>query len=242
MSDPAATRCDRSPAVLPAGARQLLLDLLPPPPPSFDNFITGANGEALAALRDWLTAADPPLCFLLWGEAASGRRHLLAASGLPLIDANAEAAARLGAETAAAIAVADLDRLDEAGQTALFNAFNRRRAAGGRLLVSSHQPPAALAMREDLRTRLGSGLVYRLLPLSEAEKETAMQRRAAALGLALPAGALGYLLARCPRDLGTLLSVIDALDRFTLERRRPVTMPLLRELLAALPGDPRFPA
>lgn len=219
-------------------ARQLLLDLLPPPAPSFDNFIVGGNAETLAALREWLATPGGPTCFLLWGEAHAGRRHLLAASSLPLVDANAaagDAATAIAAQTDSALAVANADRLDEAGQTALFVAFNHRRQNRGKLLVSSVQPPAALTIREDLRTRLASGLVYRLNALSDAEKSAALEARAEALGLALPAGALDTLFSRSARDLGTLTALIDALDRYTLERRCPVTLPLLRRLLETEP-------
>jgi DnaA family protein len=215
----------------PLPRRQLLLDLLPPPAPSFANFIPGANAETLAALREWLDDPAAPTCLLLWGETHSGRRHLLAASGLPLVDAGAEAAAAIAANAGPGLALANVERLDEAAQSALFVAFNRRRQSGGKLLVSSLQPPAALTLREDLRTRLGSGLVYRLQALSDSEKAAALSARAAALGLALPAGTLDYLFSRSARDLGSLTALIDALDRYTLEHRRPVTLPLLRRLL-----------
>jgi DnaA family protein len=40
-----------------------------------------------------------------------------------------------------------------------------------------------------------------------------------------------FLLTRARRDLPTLLATLDALDRYSLETRRPVTVPLARELL-----------
>jgi DnaA family protein len=33
------------------------------------------------------------------------------------------------------------------------------------------------------------------------------------------------------RDMQSLLRVLEALDRFSLETRRPITLPLLRQLL-----------
>lgn len=214
-----------------ARARQLLLDLLPPPKPDFDNFVVGANQETLVALHEWLADPKAPTCFLLWGERHSGRRHLLAASGLALADAT-DLEGRVPASwDAAGLALTNVDRLGSEGQNALFNAFNHRRQHGGKLLVSSLQPPAALTLREDLRTRLGSGLVYRLLPLTDAEKAAALNARAQALGLALPAGALDYLFSRSARDMGSLTSLIDSLNRYSLEHRRSVSLPLMRRLL-----------
>src|SRR5882672_6767769 len=39
------------------------------------------------------------------------------------------------------------------------------------------------------------------------------------------------LLTRLKRDLPSLMTVLEALDRYSLETKRPITLPLLRELL-----------
>jgi len=44
---------------------------------------------------------------------------------------------------------------------------------------------------------------------------------------------IDYLMRHAPRDMRTLSSFVDALDRYTLEHKRAVTLPLLRELLHA---------
>ena len=50
--------------------------------------------------------------------------------------------------------------------------------------------------------------------------------------------AIDYLMRHAPRDMRTLSTFIVALDRFTLEHKRAVTLPLLRELLnETLPLD-----
>ena len=133
--------------------RQLLLDLLPESPPSLDNFVPGGNGETLAAFTAWLADEGGEFSFCLWGEAGCGRSHLLKASGFAYHDAAADPALAALPE-AAALAVDHVDALDGDGQIALFNAFNRSKAAGGRLLTAAPQPPAHLPLREDLRTRL----------------------------------------------------------------------------------------
>ncbi len=233
---------------------QLILDLLPETPPSLDNFVVGSNGEALAGLAGWLAADSRETLLLLWGEPASGKTHLLRASGARYIDAQNDCAlASLEAAESAddtmattmtpesiptrtssvRYAIDNIEALDERGQIALFNLFNRLRATNGtgRLLAAAAAPPQQLAVREDLRTRLGSGLVYRLQPLSEAEQDAALTAQAARRGLRLPTGALAYLRSRAPRDMRSLSALLDALDRYSLEQRRPITLPLLREVL-----------
>jgi DnaA family protein len=214
--------------------QQLLLDLLPENPPSLANFVPGTNAEALAALANWLAPGCPEHSLLLWGETGSGKTHLLHASGARYFDAartpDLQETATLGT-TASRVAVDNVEALSETGQIALFNLFNRLRAAGGHLLTAASQPPQHLILREDLRTRLGYGLVFRLTTLTDGEKLTALAAQADSRALRLPAGALNYLLARAPRDMRHLMAVLVALDRYSLEHKRPITLPLLREVL-----------
>ncbi|MDP3538693.1 MAG: DnaA regulatory inactivator Hda [Azonexus sp.] len=210
--------------------RQLILDLLPESPPTLDNFVPGGNAETIAALTGWLAGTPADLSFCLWGEAGSGCSHLLLASGFAYIDAALDPAL-FSAPEAEQLAVDHVDALNDAGQIALFNHFNRLKMAGGRLLTAAPQPPVHLALREDLRTRLGSGLIYRLLPLSDAEKAAALAAQAKERALKLGPESIDYLMRHAPRDMRTLSAFIVALDRYTLEHKRAVTLPLLRELL-----------
>ena len=214
--------------------RQLILDLLPENPPSLANFVPGGNAEALAALEAWMAPESREPSLLLWGESGSGKTHLLRACAARYYDA-AETPdltqAALPDEKPACCAVDNVEALSAAGQIALFNLFNRLRASGGRLLTAASLPPQQLALREDLRTRLGSGLIFRLHPLTDEEKLTALAAQAEARALRLPPDALDYLLARAPRDMRHLTAFLVALDRYSLEHKRPITLPLLREVL-----------
>lgn len=213
--------------------RQLLLDLLPETPPSLDNFVPGGNGETLAALTAWLAGGHGESSLLLWGEPGSGKSHLLLASGFCYRDARQDPDLAGLEELPENLAVDHVEALSAAGQIALFNAFNRIRAARGRLLTAAAQAPAHLALRDDLRTRLGYGLIYRLLPLSDAEKAAAIQHQAAERAMKFPREALDYLLRHAPRDMRALSALVVALDHYSLEQKRPITLPLLREVLAS---------
>lgn len=206
--------------------QQLLLELAPPPPPRLDNFSPGKNGAALKALREAL--ADGERFVFVWGPSGSGKTHLLRAFS--------EAGAAAGRE---AVAADDVARLGEAGQLALFDLCNRLRASGGALAASSEAPPARLALRPDLRSRLASGIVLQLHPLSDSEKAAALSARAAERGLSLDRELIAYLLTHFDRDMGTQIAMLDALDRFSLQRKRPITLPLLKEALGLLDAAKR---
>jgi DnaA-homolog protein len=211
--------------------RQLILDIRPDSPPDFANYLPGPNVEALAALLDHApdTAREPLL--YLWGEAGVGKSHLLrawaGARGAPLIDARE----RLPEPPLAALAVDDVEALDGDNQIRLFNLINSAREQGGLILASGGQPATRLALRPDLATRLAQGLVFRLLPLSDTDKAAALGVRAEGRGMRLPEDVIRYLLTHARRDLPHLLAVVDALDTFSLSRKRPPSLPLLKELL-----------
>ena len=197
--------------------RQLPLGISPAAEPAFDNFVAGRNAEALARVRDLAQGTLRERIVYLWGEAGSGRTHLLhaAAHGNPSL-----------------VVVDDVQLLDGAGQHALFVAINDARDTGPGVLAAGDRPPAQLALREDLRTRLAWGLVYQLLPLGDEDKARHLKAVAASRGLQLSDDIVGYLLTRLPRDMRSLQSMMEVLDQYSLMRKRPLTLPLVREALA----------
>ena len=206
--------------------QQLLLELAPPPPPTLENFSPGRNGGALKVLREAL--ADGERFVFLWGPGGSGKTHLLRAFSQAATAAKLEAAA-----------ADDVARLGEAEQVALFDLCNRLRVSGGALAASGEAPPARLALRADLRSRLASGIVLQLHPLSDEEKAAALRGHAAARGIALDAELVRYLLTHFDRDMGTQIAALDAVDRYSLQRKRPITRPLLKEALGLLDAAKR---
>ncbi|MBS0320055.1 MAG: DnaA regulatory inactivator Hda, partial [Proteobacteria bacterium] len=61
---------------------------------------------------------------------------------------------------------------------------------------------------------------------------------ARARGLALPDDVVHWLLTHAPRDMSALVATLEALDRYSLARGRPVTLPLAREwMLSTPPAD-----
>jgi DnaA family protein len=201
--------------------RQLVLAISPPPQPTLDNFIPGANAELLAHLRAAASGALRESMIYVWGEPGSGRSHLL--------EATRHAAARPGLVTAD-----DVERLDDAGQVLLFNRINEARESDGCVLAAGPCPPALLELRAELRSRLAWGLVYQMQPLSDAQKAVTLHAEAARRGLRITEEVVWYLLNHVRRDLPSLFAILDELDRSSLERQRPITLPLVRESLRGL--------
>jgi DnaA family protein len=215
--------------------QQLILDLLPDQTPALQHFLPGENVELLSALENWLNQpvqAYPSNVFVIWGPTGCGKSFLsqcmLSAgfSPLPLTEM------LLSAPTLGWV-LEDAHKLDANGQQDLFRHLVRLAQTNERLLVTMDLPPDAQPdLREDVRTRLGAGHIYRLAPLDEAAQRLLLAQRAEHRGWALTPDVLDYLYQRAPRDLSSLSALIRRLDELSLEHKRRITLPLLRKALA----------
>lgn len=186
----------------------------PPAEPSFENFIAGENQEALASLTALLYQQTHTSFMYVWGEPGSGKTHLL-----------------LAAQSRGAHIADDVHLLDETAQITLFDTFNHIKADGGMLVTAGRYAPSQLGIRDDLATRLAWGLVYQLHPLRDEYKVEALRAHAKARGIKLPDEVITYCLRNLRRDLATLMSVLEALDQWSLTIKKPITVPMLKQIL-----------
>jgi DnaA-homolog protein len=231
--------------------KQLALDFARPALPTLDNFIVGRNGELLQNLNRLGARQGGERFLYIWGRPGSGRSHLLKGvvaqlqrAGLAAAYVGCSAGTRLseGLEHMECVALDDVDCLDEGGQIAAFDLYNALREHNGALVAGGAAPPVQLKLREDLVTRLAWGLVYQVHAPTDDEKARALADYAAGRGFRLQPEVCDYLLTRASRDLSSLLATLEALDRYSLETKRPVTVPLARELLHAMERrNPRPP-
>jgi DnaA family protein len=218
---------------------QLTFELAGTPPATFATFVAGPNAEAVDMLARIARHEARESGVVLWGAPGAGKTHLLQAAVSAATEAGRPArlvahADDVPAETPQSDALIAVDRVDHAGAAAqgrLFTLYNALAAAGGQLIVASAMPPARLSLRDDLRTRLGWGLVFEIVPLSDAEKPSALAAFARSRGFRLSDDVIAYLLAHGRRDMASLVQTLGALDRHSLALQRPITVPLIRDWL-----------
>ena len=215
----------------------MLLDLKPEQPPTLDNFVVGANAELVDRLRH-LASSRSFEALYLWGPPGCGKSHLLAAGAeaararRPVLALDGTSAgADIAPATGTLLVIDDVQALGDEAQAALFRAFNAARFLGLAILLAGAEPPMRLALREDLRTRIGQALIYEIQALSDEEKAAALRRHAIERGMLMDPAVVQYLLRHGRRDLPSLMAMLDHLDRASLEQKRPPTVPLLRELM-----------
>ncbi len=225
--------------------RQLPLPLRLDDEATFANFLAiESNSQLLQHLAHPLQQSQ---YVWLWGVKGAGCTHLLQAvchqnesQELPSLYIPLQCYTELAPqifENLDSMALVCLDEVESiAGmpewETALFNLYNQLAEAGKRLVVAAKLPPVQVAWQlPDLASRLQSGLVFQLHGLDDEAKSTALQLRANARGFELPAEVAEFLLQRSERDMSSLFNMLQKLDDISLEKKRRITIPLLKELL-----------
>lgn len=222
---------------------QIALDIGLAARPTLAGFCVGSNPEAL---RHLTLQADPsqsgnrsPGPTYLWGESGSGKTHLLMAVHDVL---QAQGATFGWLEPAmenipvfnhhwAAVLMDDVQAFNAEQQHAAFNWFVNAQAQPCWVLAAGTLPPADLQLRDDLRSRLGWGLVFQLHSLSEPERCAVLRQDAGARGLVLSDEAMDFMLTRFSRDLGSLMNLLDRLDHYALQTKRGITIPLIKSMM-----------
>ena len=193
--------------------RQIPLAIGPAPQKTFDNFVAGPNVAALAHLRALPAHAGAPV--YLWGASGGGKTHLLQAV------THDRQAGWFDSATPAPWSFSDgwslivldgCEAFDEAQQHSAFALFIDAASQGTPIAASGSVPPVDLPLREDLRTRLGSGLVFSIAPLGEADARAVLQREADWRGILLSDDVVSFLMTRFSRDLKHLMALLDRLD------------------------------
>jgi len=217
--------------------KQIPLPIGVEPARTFDNFLPGANEQAISQLRALGARSNP---VYLWGTSGSGKTHLLRATAQQFHDqglqvgwfAAADAPPWPHDEAWSLIVFDDCDELDPDQQHAAFALFVEAVDAGVPVVAAGRVPPVDLPLREDLRTRIGWGFVFALQPLRESETRAALRREADRRGVFLSDDVMDYLLTRYARDLKHLMAQVDRLDEFSLATKRAITVPLLKQMLS----------
>lgn len=213
----------------------------------FDSFFeTEENHDVIERVKAF-TEEDQAAQLFVWGEMHCGKSHLLQAccyhaseqgqrvSYLPMkVLAGYGSAASRGLESRNLIVIDDVDlvvgNLD--WEEALFDLINNSRTGNQRLMFSASQNPRHLSCKlADLASRLIWGETYTLHALSNDDKNNALRWRAAQRGLELNDRVMDYLNRHYPRDMGSMLTILDVIDQESLRQHAKITVPFLKQVL-----------
>ncbi len=169
----------------------------------------------------------------LWGASGAGKTHLLHSLNHDMQAGwfDSTTPAPWPFDDAWSLIVLDgCDAFDDAQQQSAFVLFIDAASHGTPIAAAGSVPPVDLPLRDDLRTRLGSGLVFSIAPLGEADARAVLRNEADRRGIVLSDDVMSFLMTRFSRDLKHLMALLDRLDEFALAEHRAVTVPLLKKL------------
>jgi len=223
---------------------QLTLPLDTAPAASFDTFtVAESNRVVVASIHAFAKGSVDDQQIYVWGDAGSGKSHLLSAACLRVNELGYRVAylpgelanqpqATHGLEQCDFVCIDDLQRLDHAAEEDLFHCINRCRDAQTRLLFAADRQPDSLGLHlADLATRLSWGAMFYLDVLADKDLGKALRHELEIRALDVSEEVVGFLLRRYPRDMRALKQVVDRLDVASMREQHRITIPLIKRVL-----------
>ena len=230
-------------------SQQLTLDVRLREQPSFTNFIVGENEQLLNSLQA-VSCAPAASMVYLWGQLGCGRTHLLQASCVAAESLNQRAlyidlneheqySPKMldGAEELMLLCLDNMEAVCGLAQweEAIFDCYHRLLDRKNNLLVAANDSALEINLSLlDLTSRLRAGTVYHVKPLSDEQKLTALKLHATSRGLVLNDQVGNYLLAHFPRDMGSLLTILEQLDQASLAQQRQLTVQFVKSSMVGV--------
>lgn len=202
-----------------------------------DFLVAPSNRDAVAWLDLWPNW--PSSAIVVYGPEACGKTHLAevwrARSNARMVTA-AEIAGRDApslADGASALVIEEADRV--ADERALLHLFNYVVGQGGSLLLTAATAPTHWTIKlADLRSRLAALPAIAVGAPDDALIEAVMVKQFSDRQIRVQPDVIAYLLPRLERSLASVRAVVAALDATALAERRPITVPLARQVLERL--------
>ena len=218
---------------------------------TFENFFLqqrDSRHQVVTVFQDQFCSGGESFIYL-WGASGSGVSHLLQASChqasakglsaqyLPLSDLLDYPPQQLleNLEQLSLVCLDDLQVIagNQQWETALFDLYNRIREAGGHLLLGANCSARELPLQlPDLQSRFGWGPVFLLPEANDEEKIAILQFRASRRGMELGDDVAQYLINRAARGLGELMSCLETLDEASLEAKRKLSIPFVKQVFS----------
>lgn len=194
------------------------------------------NEEAVFLVDGWQNWGDN--IQLIYGPSASGKTHLLDvwsnATGAKSLASNQIAQVVLEeVRGLSALALDDLQGLKKQDEAKLFHIFNEARAYKIPVLMASDVIPKNLGIElADLVSRLASIPAVAMQAPDDTLLEGLMHKLLSDRQLMIADHVAAFVLERIERSCAAVRDFVEAFDRLSLAKKRPLTRALAMEVLA----------
>jgi len=129
------------------------------------------------------------------------------------------------------IALDNVDQCNQDNEKYIFDLINKLHSTNQMIVFSARVKPEGLSVFNDLKTRLSLASIYSLNRLDDDEIQQVIKRKLKNKSLKVDHRVIDYLIKNQTRDLKKIVEIIDKLDTFSLEKKRGITVPLVRQML-----------
>ena len=204
-----------------------------------DNFI--ANSELLNLIHQLFLDKDASEIYV-YGLSGQGKTHVLQGVVLKAL-ANDKNAIYIDCidsfpehlfdfiDQLNFISFDNIDLISNENQETFFDLYNRARQAGVVILASGSSLPTDLTVMKDLKTRLSLAAVYKLEELNDELTMEVLNKQMDDRNLTIDSKIYEYLFKNYSRDLNTLVSAMNELDKASLQSKKAISIPFVKTVL-----------
>ena len=205
-----------------------------------DNFI--GNSELLNYINS-LSHNNEASEIYVYGEEGLGKTHLLQGAVISAlndgenaiyIDCNDSFPEHIldSVDEFKLISIDNINFINNTNQDLFFDFYNRARQSKNiTIVVSGNCLPSNLNIMKDMKTRLSLAVVFKLDILDDDSTMVVLNNQMSERNLTIDSKVYKYLFKNYSRDLKVLLSVINDLDKLSLQSKQAISIPFVKKTL-----------
>lgn len=113
----------------------------------------------------------------------------------------------------------------------LFNLYNSSKDNSSKLILRENSLIQKSILLPDLKSRINSNIELVMPKLTDKDKKHIIEIELIKRGLSIKEKNLDFIMNHSSRNLETLQTLVNKLDKLTMERKKNISIPLIKELI-----------
>tara|TARA_B100000242_G_scaffold153615_1_gene109732 strand:- start:357 stop:1022 length:666 start_codon:yes stop_codon:yes gene_type:complete len=113
----------------------------------------------------------------------------------------------------------------------LFNLYNSSKDNSSKLILRENSLTQKNILLPDLKSRINSNIELVMPKLTDKDKKHIIEIELIKRGLSIKEKNLDFIMNHSSRNLETLQTLVNKLDKLTMERKKNISIPLIKELI-----------